>query len=39
MKTDVLPVLSLVKQNLLVGFQSNSKTDVDEKSCLDCVVN
>ena len=39
MKTDVLPVLSLVKQYSLVGFQSNSKTDVDEESCLAYVVN
>ena len=33
------PVLSLGKQNSLVGCQSNSNTDVDEESCPNCVIN
>ena len=38
-KIDTPPVLPLGKQNLLVGFQSNSSTDVDDELCPDCVTN
>ena len=39
LKTDVSPVLPLQKQNLLVGFQSNSSTNVDNRLYPDCVTN
>ena len=37
LKTDASPVQS--KQNLLVEFQSNSSTGVDDESCPDYVIN
>ena len=39
LKTDVSPVLPLWKQNLLVGFQSNSSTGIDNGLYHDCVTN
>ena len=39
LKTDVSPVLPLQKWNLLVGFQSNSSTGIDNGLYPDCVTN